>query len=59
MCTSILDLYLSKSDGFAMTKVYDKRDDFDFVSFPYLDGYIPRFTSSDVYISQLICLGIM
>ena len=33
-----------------------KRDDFDFdiVNFPFLDGDVPRSTSSGVYISQLI-----
>ena len=36
--------------------IYDKRDDFDFdiVNFPFLDGDVPRTTSSGVYISQLI-----
>ena len=39
-----------------MTKIYDKRDDFDFeiVSFPFLDVDVPRSTSYGVYISQLI-----
>ena len=38
--TSFLDLHLSISDGFVQTKIYDKRDDFDFgvVNFPFLDG---------------------
>ena len=38
------------------TKLYDKRDDFDFeiVNFPFLDGDVPSFTSYGVYISQLI-----
>ena len=38
------------------TKIYDKRDDFDFdiVNFPFLDGDVPRRTSYGVYISQLI-----
>ena len=37
------------------TKIYDKRDDFDFdiVNFPFLDGDVPRSTSYGVYISQL------
>ena len=41
---------------FAETKSFDKRDDFDFdiVSFPFLDGEVPRSTSYGVYISQLI-----
>ena len=38
------------------TKIYDKRDDFDFeiVNFPFLDGDAPRSTSYGVYISQRI-----
>ena len=53
---SFLDLHLSISDGFVKTKIYDKRDDFDFdiVSFPFLDGDVPRLTSYGVYISQPI-----
>ena len=37
---SFFDLHLSISDGFMKTKIYDKRDDFDFdiVNFPFLDG---------------------
>ena len=52
---SSLDLHLSISNGFVQTKIYDKRDDFDFdiVNFPFL-GDIPRSTSYGVYISQLI-----
>ena len=55
---SFLDLHLSTSDGFVKTKIYDKRDDFDFdiVNFPFLDGDVPRSTSYGVYISQLIDL---
>ena len=53
---SFLDLHLSISDDFVQTKIYDKRDDFDFdiVNFPFLDGDVPRSTSYGVYISQLI-----
>ena len=53
---SFLDLHLSISDGFVNTKIYDKRDDFDFdiVNFPFLDGDVPRSASYGVYISQLI-----
>ena len=36
------------------TKIYDKRDDFDFVNFPLLDGDVTRSASYGVYISQLI-----
>ena len=51
-----LDLHLSVSNGFVSSKIYDKRDDFDFdiVNFPFLDGDVPRSTSYGVYISQLI-----
>ena len=40
---SLLDLHLSISDGFVKTKIYDKRDDFDFdiVKFPFPDGDVP------------------
>ena len=51
-----LDLHLTISDGFVSSKIYDKRDDFDFeiVNFPFLDGDISRTTSYRVNISQLI-----
>ena len=50
-----LDLHLSISNDIVSTKIYDKRDDFDFeiVNFPILDGNVPRSTSYGVYISQL------
>ena len=53
---SFLDLNLSLSGDFVKTKIYDKRDDFDFdiVNFPFLDGGVPRSTSYGVYISPLI-----
>ena len=51
-----LDLHLTISDGFVSSKIYDKRDDFDFdiVNFQFLDGDVPLATSYGVYISQLI-----
>ena len=51
-----LDLNLCISNGIISTKIYDKRDDFDFdiVNFPFLDGDVPRRTSYGVYIYQLI-----
>ena len=51
-----LGLHLSISNDIVSTKIYDKRDDFDFeiVNFPFLDGDVPRSTSYGVYISQLI-----
>ena len=49
-----LDLNLCISHGTISTKIYNKRDDFDIVNFPFLDGDVPRRTSYGVYISQLI-----
>ena len=51
-----LDLHLTISDVFFSSKIYDKRDDFDFdiVNFPFLDGDSLRPTSYGVFISQLI-----
>ena len=53
-----LDLHLSISDGFVKTKIYDKRDDFDFdiVYFPSLDGDVPRSASYGVYFLNLFDL---
>ena len=53
---TFLDLHLSISNDIVSTKIYDKRDDFNFeiVIFPSLDGDVPRSTSYGVYISQLI-----
>ena len=49
-------LHLSVSNDIVDTKIYDKRDDFDFeiVNFTFLDGDVPRSTSCGVYISQPI-----
>ena len=51
-----LDLHLAVANGFVSSKIYDKRDDFDFdiVNFPFLDGDVPCRASYGVYISQLI-----
>ena len=51
-----LDLHLSGPNGFVSSKIYDKRDNFDFdiVNFPFLDGNVPRRASYGVYIAQLI-----
>ena len=51
-----LDLNLSVTNGIVSSKIYDKRDDFNFeiVNFPFLDGDVPRSPSYGVYISQLI-----
>ena len=46
-----LNLHLSISNGFVSSKIYVKRDDFDFdiVNFPFLDGDVPRRPSNGVY----------
>ena len=51
-----LDLNLSITNGIVSSKIYDKRDDFNFeiVNFPFLDGDVPRSPSYGVYISQLV-----
>ena len=53
---AFLGLHLSISNDIVCTKIYDKRDDFDFeiVNFPILDGDVPRSSSYGVYKSQLI-----
>ena len=53
-----LDLNLCKSNGTVSTKIYDKRDDFEFdiFNFPFLDVDVPRRTWYGVIISQLIRL---
>ena len=53
---TFLYLHLSISNAIVSTKIYDKRDDFDFeiVNFPFLDDDVPRSTSYGVYISQPI-----
>ena len=47
---------MSITNGIVSSKIYDKRDDFNFeiVNFPFLDGDVPRSPSYVVYISQLI-----
>ena len=58
-----LDSNLSISKGTVSTKIYDKRDDFDFdiVNIPFLDGDVPRrtsFTYLSVFVSLATsCLG--
>ena len=49
-------LNLSITNDIVCSKIYDKRDDFNFeiVNFPFPDWDAPRFSSYGVYISQLI-----
>ena len=51
-----LDVHFSISNDIVSTKIYDKRDDFDFeiVNFQFLDCDVPHSLSYGVYISQLI-----
>ena len=54
---SFLDLYLEFDDsGQIRTKIYDKRDDFNFkiINFPNMCSNIPASPAYGVYISQLI-----
>ena len=53
---AFLNLHLTIFNDIVCTKIYDKRDDFDFaiVNFPFLDGDFPSSSSYGVYISQLI-----
>ena len=53
-----LDLNLSITNGIVSSKIYDKRDVFNFeiVNFPFLDGDVPRSPSCGEYVSQLIRL---
>ena len=50
---AFLDLHLSISNDIVSTKIYDKRDDFDFeiVNFHFLNGAVTRSTSYGVVIS--------
>ena len=58
---NFLDLNLSIENGYVTTKIYDKRDDFNFniVNFPFLDGDVPLtgFISHSLY--ALLELAIM
>ena len=53
---AFLDLNISIHNDIIPTKIYNKRDDFNFdiVNFPFLDGDVPQRPSYGVYISQLI-----
>ena len=48
-----LDLNLSITNGIVSSKLYDKRDDFNFeiVNLQFLDGDVPRSPSYGVYFS--------
>ena len=52
---AFLDLNLSIHNDIVSTKIYDKRDDFNFdiVNFPFLDGDVPQ-SSYGVYIYLIL-----
>ena len=56
LSASYLDLLLDIRDNSICTKLYDKRDDFDFtiVNYPFLDSNIPASPAYGVFVSQLI-----
>jgi hypothetical protein len=51
-----LDLHAAIKDNSIHTKIYGKRDGFDFsiVNYSHLDGDVPQATSYGVCVSQLI-----
>ena len=58
---TFLDLHLSVATGFVSSKIYDKRDDFDFdiVNFPFLDGDVPRRASYHMVYTFRNLLGLL
>ena len=54
--SSYLDCYLYIDNGKLTTRLYDKRDDFNFpiVNFPFLSSNIPSAPAYGLYVSQLI-----
>ena len=55
--STYLDCYLYIDNRKLATRLYDKRDDFNFpiVNFPFLSSNIPSAPAYDVYVSKLIC----
>ena len=53
-----LDLNLSLTNGIVSSKIYDKRDDFNFeiVNFPFLDGDVPRSPMVYIFLSLFVLL---
>jgi hypothetical protein len=54
--TSCSDLHITINKNSIHTKIYDKRDDFDFciINYPHLDGDVPHATSYGIYVSHLM-----
>ena len=58
---AFLDLNLSIHNDIVSTKIYDKRDDFNFdiVNFPFLDDDVPQRPSYGIYITTFsLCQSI-
>ena len=55
---AFFNLHLSISNDIVSTKIYDKSDEFDFesVNFLYLDGDVPRSTSTSVSLNSFVLL---
>ena len=53
-----LDLNLSITNGIVFSKIYDKRDDFNFeiVNFPFLDGDVPRSPMVYIFLNLFVLL---
>ena len=53
-----LDLHLLISHDIVSTKIYDKRDYFDFgiVNFPFLDGDVPRSPMESIPLDSFVLL---
>ena len=54
--SSYLDLMISVYRGKYRVSLYDKRKDFSFsvISYPFLDGNVPKAQSYGIFISQLV-----
>ena len=48
---SFWDLHLLISNDIVSSKIYDKRDDFEIVNFPFLDGEVPFYILWTLYFS--------
>ena len=57
---AFLDLHLSIHNDIVSTKIYDKRDDFNFdiVNFPFLDGDVPQPCRRNLVLTDLLAFPI-
>ena len=56
LCAPFLDFELTIQNGVIFSKIFDKRDAFDFpiVNFPNLQGNIPNNSSYGVFVGELV-----